>query len=729
VSFYYPLTLGVRRPTPVDPKSGELPLRQSYETWREGVERYTSVYEEFPEAQVLTRLQQRAPVPRNRLWLILGEPGAGKTTLLKTWFTRWAAQLPAARLGMVVPVLVRLRHVQVEQSLHESDRWADQLWVLGLQEQALLEGQEHHIYQPDRGRWFQPVWLLDGLDEVTPPPSERFYQALVNLPGVTVVSCRTAVYETLRREADRYKDQEYELLGLKPTDQKRFLTHTLSGEARRVEALHESLQRNPQLRLLAGNPLMLNLIARVSDRMVLPVTRAAFYQAAVSELWHHRLADRPEADLRVHERDEVLTELAGRMGMAQIEAPLAWLAQAASRVAGADGPSLMAWLQHTGLVRLHPWEQVDFVHLTMQEFYLAQALRDQDLAQVLRQHWNEAHYEETLGLLIAMLFQAQQYEAIDQGLRWLVERGETTHGRTLAMLWQPRRSPLRVALRLVHRAGVPLEHLPRLADFLWEQLNRPPRHGFWGMRRRSAARKGAAARDAQTPPYILQKLAQDAEGEVRRDVAQNLNTPSEVLARLAQDAETWVCGSVAANPSTPPELLAQLAEDADALMRRDVARNPSTPPELLAQLAQDAEAEVRGSVARNPSTPPEVLARLARDKANMRGGRRKFLRMHAKAEVRQGVARNASAPPEVLVRLARDAEVQVRRGVAWSASAPPEVLAQLAEDAEAQVRQDVAENPSAPPELLAQLARDAETRVREGVARNPSAPPEVLRVE
>jgi hypothetical protein len=75
--------------------------------------------------------------------------------------------------------------------------------------------------------------------------------------------------------------------------------------------------------------------------MVLPGTRAAFYQAAVSELWHHRLAGRPEADLRVHERDEVLAELAGRMGMAQVEAPLAWLVQAASRVAGADGPSLM----------------------------------------------------------------------------------------------------------------------------------------------------------------------------------------------------------------------------------------------------------------------------------------------------------------------------------------------------------------------------------------------------
>jgi hypothetical protein len=215
---------------------------------------------------------------------------------------------------------------------------------------------------------------------------------------------------------------------------------------------------------------MLSLIAHVSDHMTLPVTRAAFYQAAVSELWRRRLARRPEAQFRMHERDQVLTELARRMGMAQIEAPLAWLTQAASRVAGADGQSLIAALQHAGLVRLRPWEQMDFMHLTVQEFYLAQALRDQSLSQVLGQHWDDARYEETLGLLIAMLYQAQQFEEIEQGLQWLVEWGEATHRRTPAMLWQRRRSPLRVALHLLHRAGVPLEDMPHTADFLWKQV-------------------------------------------------------------------------------------------------------------------------------------------------------------------------------------------------------------------------------------------------------------------
>jgi Leucine rich repeat variant len=426
----------------------------------------------------------------------------------------------------------------------------------------------------------------------------------------------------------------------------------------------------------------------------------------VSELWRRRLADRPEAHSRADERDQVLTELAGRMGMAQIEAPLAWLTQAASRVAGADGQSLVASLQHAGLVRLRPWEKVDFMHLTVQEFYLAQALSEQKLTQVLQEHWDDARYEEPLGLLITMLYQAQQFEDIEQGLRWLVDWGEGIHRRTPAMLWHRRRSPLRVALHLLHRAGVPVEHLPHMADFLWEQLSRAPRRwffwellrrsalldeikdlGWWlvewgeathplgpgidvggnvldeweispramqagadeahgrlprwhhvllhaprrwlwellrrsalrsgmfcqsayerGMLRRPAPRKGAAASDPETPPYILQKLAQDADVQMRRAecVDRSIDTRDYLALR-------WVLECVIENPRTPPEVLARLAQGADEWVRRAVAENPRTPPELRARLAQDASKWVRQTVAENLRRPPELRARLAQD--------------------------------------------------------------------------------------------------------------------
>ena len=56
------------------------------------------------------------------------------------------------------------------------------------------------------------------------------------------------------------------------TDQYAFLGHALGSHARRAKGLHHHLQHNSQLCLLAGNPLMLSLIARVSDHMALPTT-------------------------------------------------------------------------------------------------------------------------------------------------------------------------------------------------------------------------------------------------------------------------------------------------------------------------------------------------------------------------------------------------------------------------------------------------------------------------
>jgi len=217
------------------------------------------------------------------------------------------------------------------------------------------------------------------------------------------------------------------------------------------------------------------------------------------------------------------------------------LEEASSRVAGPDGRSLIAYLQHAGLVRLHLWEQVDFVHLTFQEFYLAQALMQHGLLQALQRHWGEARYEETLGLLISLLWQDGQYTDIDQGIRWLVASGEAAHRHTPHMLWQHRRSPLRVALHLLYRAGVSLEHLPTTAGFLWEKICS------------SQARKEATAVDAKTPPCILRALAQEAipqdpKSLIRLFVARNPSTPPAVLAQLAQDAEiaNWL---VLDNPS------------------------------------------------------------------------------------------------------------------------------------------------------------------------------------
>jgi len=100
---------------------------------------------------------------------------------------------------------------------------------------------------------------------------------------------------------------------------------------------------------------------------------------------------------------------------------------------------------------------------------------------------------------------------------------------------------------------------------------------------------------AIAPVEVYERLAQDPDVYVRREVAENVNTPPSVLTRLAQDPNFWVRYGVARNANMPPSTLTRLAQDLDADVRRGVAGNVNTPPSTLARLAQDPDARVRNT--------------------------------------------------------------------------------------------------------------------------------------
>jgi len=63
---------------------------------------------------------------------------------------------------------------------------------------------------------------------------------------------------------------------------------------------------------------------------------------------------------------------------------------------------------------------------------------------------------------------------------------------------------------------------------------------------------------------------------------------------------------LAENPNTPPEILERLANDGDYYVRCSVAYNPNTLPEILARMANDGDWDVLWRVARNPNTPQYI---------------------------------------------------------------------------------------------------------------------------
>jgi len=67
---------------------------------------------------------------------------------------------------------------------------------------------------------------------------------------------------------------------------------------------------------------------------------------------------------------------------------------------------------------------------------------------------------------------------------------------------------------------------------------------------------------------------------------------------------------LARNPNTPPEALARLANNKYWHVRREVTTNPNTSTETLERLANDKDYWVRYLVANNPSTPQYILTYL-----------------------------------------------------------------------------------------------------------------------
>ena len=91
-----------------------------------------------------------------------------------------------------------------------------------------------------------------------------------------------------------------------------------------------------------------------------------------------------------------------------------------------------------------------------------------------------------------------------------------------------------------------------------------------------------ASRNPNMPEGALRKLAQHTDWTLRQNSAQNPKMPSDKLLALSKDREPGEPGvsirhAVAMHPGTPEIALIELAADADGYVRRGVAENPNTP--------------------------------------------------------------------------------------------------------------------------------------------------------
>lgn len=122
----------------------------------------------------------------------------------------------------------------------------------------------------------------------------------------------------------------------------------------------------------------------------------------------------------------------------------------------------------------------------------------------------------------------------------------------------------------------------------------------------------AAARDPQTRPEKLARLARRGNPTIRRLVAQNPSTPITALSELSTDRDAAVVLAVAGNRLSPTALLKELSRSSDSGVREAIAANPATPASVLAEFvkARLASDQEKLAVAENPSALSDTLSEL-----------------------------------------------------------------------------------------------------------------------
>ena len=431
-------------------------------------------------AAIGERLSEPEPVAdllrENDGLIILGDPGAGKTTFLKYL----ALKLAAGRgedLGLEVrlPVLIPLSayaSALMEKDVRLDDFVAGYFHDLGadLPVDAMLE---------EALKGGGALVLLDGLDEVKDPGLRRtvadrvvdFYVFHRRAGNRFVVTSRIIGYREVRPVAEGLAEctlvdfcaEEIEEFVAKWTSAlekaARGDTPVAALEARRErEELLEAVHRNPGVRGLAANPLLLTILALMKRQGVtLPERRVELYDQYVSALlssWNRArgLGRPPARDLDVVETVRILAPLA--LWMHRVSPGVGLVKQGdlqrklediyAER--GEADPERAARQfvedvrEYAGLLLERGAGRYGFIHLTFEEYLAAVGIarlgqrKIEPIVAVLAEHAADPAWREVVLLTVGYLGVVQQWEEMSsEVLKAFIARGPGEPGQALVL--------------------------------------------------------------------------------------------------------------------------------------------------------------------------------------------------------------------------------------------------------------------------------------------------------
>ncbi len=368
------------------------------------------------ESRTSNALDPDEAIRKYKRCVIVGDPGAGKTTLLK-YLTLKAAEKQLTSLPDV-PIHIEL-NAFASSGYHDlldfaSTRWDDRYAFPKVDARAYME---ENLKAGDG------LLLLDALDETvigdTVDQAEASYkrvaEAIMHVAtgyhqSIIVVTARKAGYQQ-RTRLEGFT--ELEVLDFRPEDIEQFVHNwfTYSPKQHRhatADDLNAKLARNPRLQALAANPLLLSLIVIVyEDQLDLPDRRAELYKRCVDTLltkWDSSRDIFRRREFKPEHKRQLLQEVAwyfhnqGRRYFPEND--LLNIIADFLPVVGLSSEQNIQVLEEiaaeNGLLKEQARHWYGFLHLTLQEYFVALYVVDQQEINTLLAHLGDPWWEEVL---------------------------------------------------------------------------------------------------------------------------------------------------------------------------------------------------------------------------------------------------------------------------------------------------------------------------------------------
>jgi predicted NACHT family NTPase len=584
--------------------------------------------------------------------VILGDPGSGKSTLLKNLALQWAKQSPNQLSSQPIHLLIELRKYNRSKDEKECSDFLEFMdrgssWIGHLNKSRL-----HEWLQAGRA-----VVMFDGLDEVFEVPKrnrivDQIHNFTQKYPTVKViVTSRVIGYQQQRLKNAQF--HHFMLQDFEPEQIQEFIQkwHELTftdrlKKAASLERLDKAIGESRAIKELAGNPLLLTMMAILNRNQELPRFRAKLYEEASKVLlhkWDFEVKEELSND-KIDPRsidEEVKQSICGRIAykMQSSEKGLAGniISRDDLRQTIAESLSGLMRTEATACAKLmveqlrernfilcflggYNEDYYAFVHRTFLEYFCAwefvrqfekqKTLDENGLIEVFREHWRDESWHEVLRLMAGML----DAKFTGQILEYLIgEDGEAENFSNLFLAAEcvsevkKRNEIAAIAMNLRDR----VKELTKYGNI---NPSTPPKYNrlVYQIRRQAVAAIAATWKDdPETLPWLKQLAQSDDNSDVRQAAVQELargwKDDSEtlpILKQMAQSDDDWLLRVSGVqelargwkdDPETLP-ILKQMAQsddncDVGIFAVQKLARGWKDDPETLPWLKQLAQSD------------------------------------------------------------------------------------------------------------------------------------------